>query len=238
MRLSDLREFSAHSPQDSLRFMLFQWRVSRPSYADWADAVEGCIEFSMQQMSIRKNDIQDMSEDALTALLTSNLSCFGLNAASARVGGNCDVTVGYDSYLWLGEAKLFTGVAHVWDGYLQLTTRYNTGLVEHGRGGMLLYCYKDSAGKLLAEWRAVLGEQLDGICIEDGARELTFLSDQSSPATGGNYRVTHFAFPLHHAPSDGKVKLSAAAMAAGREAKRAFAASETRGVDDQAAAEG
>lgn len=231
MRLSEWRGLSSQSPQDVMGFMLFQWSVQRPTYSDWADAVEGCIEFSMRQMAIRKNDIQDLSEDALTAQVTSNLSCFGLAAIAARVGGNCDVTVSYDDYIWLGEAKLFTGVQHVWGGYLQLTTRYNTGLEQHSRGGMLLYCYKASAARLLAEWRAVLGEQIPEIAIEDGQRELTFLSGEGSPATGLEYRVTHFAFPLYHAPLDGKVKLSVAALAAGREAKKSFVASEEGPVD-------
>lgn len=223
MRLSDWREAFSGSPQDELRFQIFNWKLEKPSYLQWADAVEGCLEAILGQMATKKNDIQDLSEDALTAQVTTNLTCFGLQATSARVGGNVDVAVSYaDEYIWLGEAKIFTGVAHVWNGYLQLTQRYSTGLAAHSRGGLLLYCYKERADALLAEWRATLGEQLQGVLIGDGARELTFVSADNSLATGQPYSVTHFAFPLHHSPQDGKIKLSPKAFAAGRKAKRAL----------------
>jgi hypothetical protein len=221
MKLSEWKEALSHSPQDALRFQLLLWKFDRPSYDKWADAVEDCLESIMRQMAAKKNDIQDLSEDALTAQVTTNLTCFGLNATSARVGGNVDVSVSYaDGYLWIGEAKIFTGVAHVWDGYLQLTRRYSTGLLTHSRGGLLLYCYKEHADELLAEWRAVLTAQVDSISISDGSRELTFLSADDSIATGQLYSVTHFAFPLHHNPVDGQIKLKSSAMAAGQKVKK------------------
>ena len=221
MKLSDWRDAFSHDPQDALRFQLLLWKFDRPAYGEWSDAVERCLESVMRQMAVKKNDIQGLSEDALTAHVTDNLTCFGLQATSARIGGNVDVSISYaNEYLWIGEAKIFTGVAHVWDGYLQLTQRYSTGLRAHSRGGLLLYCYKEHADDLLAEWRATLADQVEDINITDGHLELTFVSGDESIATGEIYSVTHFAFPLHHNPVDGQIKLKASAMAAGQRAKK------------------
>ena len=220
MRVSDWKAILSVNPSDALRLQILMWKVDRPSYESWADAVEGCIEHVVRNMAIKKNDIQRLTEDALTAQVTTGLSCFGLNATSGRVGGNVDVVISYaDEYIWLGEAKIFTGGAHVWDGYQQLTTRYNTGLDVHSRGGILLYCYKDRADVLLAEWRATLNVQCEFAALSDGKLELTFLSKEDCRGTGKPYSVTHFAFPLLHDPQDGKIKLSPAASAAGRRAK-------------------
>lgn len=222
MRVSDWRRAADKDELSALSFMLLQWNVVKPNYDEWADAVEGAVSCAMSLMAQRKNDIQALHEDALTAQLTGYLECLGLEARSARVGGNCDVTVRYGTtYLWLGEAKIFTGVSPVWDGYLQLTTRYRTELTRHSRGGMLLYCYKEPAAPLLAEWRATLTEQVEGIQIRDGVIELSFRSNEPVEPGVAPYQVTHFAFPLFHEPKDRKIKLKATARKSGSDAKKA-----------------
>lgn len=233
MRVSEWHKLAAQDEAATLRQMLFQWDVRTPTYVEWADAVEGALSFIMRIMAQQKNDIQGLSEDALTAQVTGNLRCMGLEANSARVGGNCDVTVRYgENYLWLGEAKIFNGVAHVWGGYLQLTTRYRTEVLEHSRGGMLLYCYKGPAPPLLEEWRATLCAQVDGISTVDGSRQLSFCSEERTQSGATPYCVTHFVIPLFHEPKDHLVKLTGEALKAGREAKKKAASNPDSGPVD------
>lgn len=218
--IEDFRRFSKGNSADALRFRLMFWKLDPPSYAEWSDLVENAISHEVSRISMRKNDLVDLSEDALTSVLVLALEALGLQASSSRVGGNCDVTIFYrDDYLWIGEAKIFSGVAHVWDGYQQLTTRYATGMPSHNRGGMLLYCQKARATELLAEWRAALRAEVPDADDRDGSLPLTFVSTSRYLTHEMPMTVTHFAFPLFHDPQDGEVKLSKASFKAGREAR-------------------
>lgn len=223
MRLSELRQIASEEGGPAeLRFALFNWKFQRPSYEEWASSVEASIKYVMTQMAKRKGDLQGLGEDQLTATVTTALTCFGVDARSARINGNCDVTIEQDAdYVWIGEAKLYTGITHVWGGYQQLVTRYATGLPHHCRGGMLLYCYKGSADVLLAEWRATLQEQLKSTQFRQSPDALSFVSEEPSQATGLPLVVTHFAFPLFHQPMEKVAKLTKAARDAGRKVKRA-----------------
>lgn len=206
---------------DALRLALFNWKFKRPSYEVWSALVEEAVAYEVGRISLRKADLQDLGEDGITAVLTIALEAIGLIALSARINGNCDVTVSYNNeYLWIAEAKIFTGVAHVWGGYLQLTSRYASGMPDHNRGGMLLYCLKGSADVLLEEWRASLAAQVADSNARESPFPLSFLSSAGTASTGLFMQLTHFAFPLHHDPMEDKLKMSSEAFAAGREAKK------------------
>lgn len=207
---------------DALRLALFNWKFKRPSYEDWSSLVEEAVSYEVSRISLRKADLQDLDEDGITAVLIIALEAMGLAASSARVNGNCDVTFSYNNeYLWIAEAKIFTGVAHVWGGYLQLTSRYASGLPDHNRGGVLLYCLKGEASGLLEEWRASLAAQVADSDARPSPYPLSFLSSAGVAATGLLMQLTHFAFPLYHEPMEDKVRMTPEAFAAGRKAKKA-----------------
>jgi hypothetical protein len=218
--IQDLKAMVDDGGPDALRCSLLFWKFDRPNYTDWATLVEKTISYEVSLIAKRRSDLNALGEDALTAVLVVALEAIGLQATSARVNGNCDLTVSYDNYLWLGEAKLYTGAAHVWGGYLQLTARYSTGLPNQSRGGMLLYCVKDTASVLLAEWRAVLSEQVQDANARDGALPLTFISADVCASSGLPLELVHFAFPLFHVPTEDSIKLSPEALRAGRAAKK------------------
>lgn len=221
MRLGDMRRWAEEQGgPDLLRFRLFNWKLDRPSYAEWAEVVEGSVSHVMGEIASRKADLQKIKEDGLTAALAIGLSCFGVQSRGGRVNGNTDLTVEYaGEYVWIGEAKIYYGVSHVWGGYQQLVTRYADGMPDHSRGGMLLYCYKEDASHLLAEWRGALQVQIaDSDCTES-SYPLAFVSKDSSAATGLPLVITHYAFPLFHEPLEDVVKLNVDALAAGYAAK-------------------
>lgn len=218
--LRKLKALSSSSDPGALQCCLVLWRFNRPTYDEWVGLVERAIAFEVAQMAQRRNDLQELGEDALTALLVIALNSLGLRASSAVVNGNCDVVVEYaDDYQWLGEAKLFTGVTVIWKGYLQLTTRYAAGLPNQSKGGMLLYCFKESAATLLSEWREVLNTSVPHANIQDGELPLTFRSEDICASSGLALGLLHFAFVLFHSPQENKIKLSKDAMKAGTKAK-------------------
>jgi len=217
-----LRELASGDGADALRANLLLWRFVRPSYNEWVERVEDSIAFEVAQISRRKADLQGLDEDGITALLVIALESLGLDASSAVVNGNCDVVVSYAAeYQWLGEAKIFKGVAVVWGGYLQLTRRYAAALPGQDRGGMLLYCFKNSATELLDEWRAALSAQVPTSNAQLGRLPLSFSSRDACQATGLEFSILHFAFPLLHKPVEDTVKLTEAAFQAAKSARKA-----------------
>ncbi|WP_157616874.1 hypothetical protein [Rhodanobacter sp. Soil772] len=213
--LADIQRFAnAGSVADQMRFSTFMWKFHKVPYQEWAEQVEGAIRFTIGNMATRRNRLAGLSEDALTEFVTISLSGMGLQAKSATVNGNCDVVISHADYIWIGEAKIFKGVAVVWGGYLQLTNRYSTGLREHNRGGMLLYCYKGTADGLLEEWKAAL--TVDRPASAASAQvDLMFTSQETCHSSGLPLHIKHFAVPLFHAP-DESVKLSRHALAAAK----------------------
>lgn len=208
------------SDSDQLRLALLLWKVNKPTYEQWVDLVESAVAYEVRQLTGRRSDLHDLSEDALTAVLVIALGSLGLSATSTYVNGNCDVKIDYaDEYVWLGEAKLFNGVSHVWGGYLQLTSRYATGMPGQNAGGILLYCVKASAGELLAEWRGALTSKVGHADATDGRLPLTFASKEVCASTGLPLSLTHFAFPLFHSPQEDVIKLGRPDFAAGRRSR-------------------
>lgn len=218
--LNDFEQLERSGGSDGLRASLLLWKFNRPTYGRWTELVEQALVYEMQQISQRAHNFQDAGEDAITATLVIALRSLGLNADSAVVNGNTDVSIRYtDDYIWLGEAKIFTGVSVIWGGYLQLTKRYSVALPSQDRGGMLLYCFKDSASALLSEWRAALAAQVPHSNVRDGDMPLMFRSEDVSPSSGITLNLAHLAFPLLYKPED-DAKLSPAAFEAGKKAKR------------------
>ena len=224
MRLADWRKRAFEgSDADYIRFQLFHWKFKPLPYSEWADMVEVAIGEVMSGIASRKAVLKEGSEDSLTATLCIGLEGYGFQARSANWNGNCDLTVTYgDSCVWLGEAKIFTGAAHVWGGYLQLVSRYADGLPEHSRVGMLLYCKKENALALLGEWQAYLDVMVANAQCAATTHPLVFTSADVAAATGLPLSVTHYAFPLFHEPLEDVVKGTAEAFAAGQAAKKAI----------------
>lgn len=223
---AEVRERESRTPAGRVRVALMMYKFTRPGYPEWCDLVEEAIGLEADELARRRHALQDVGEDGLTAILVIGLKGLGLTASSAVVNGNCDLVVEADDYLWLGEAKIDTGVSKVWGGYLQLTQRYATGLGHQSRGGMLLYCFRDTATRLLAEWRSALSTERPASQVHDGLLPLTFRSSDTVASSGLSIDLLHYAIPLLHDPVEDTEKLSKRSLAAARQAKKAADRSE------------
>ncbi len=218
--VAEIRARECRTACGRLRFQIMMADYEQPSYEAWCDLVEDAVRLQADELAKRRHTLQGVSEDGLTTALILGLKMLGLGASSSVVNGNCDVVVEFGDFLWLGEAKIDSGVSKIWGGYLQLTQRYGTGLSHQSRGGMLLYCFRDSGSALLAEWRAALQSQRPACDAVDGRASLTFHSSDVVEATGLAIRVMHFAVSLRHSPTEDIERLTDDSLSMARNAKK------------------
>lgn len=226
LTVDDLRKEAYKTPVGRLHFDALMWRFNPPSYPDWVESVENALQVEVSLMNERRHDLHDLDEDALSAILNISLQNLNLDASAKFVNGNTDVTIQYGTYKWLGEAKFGDDVAKLYKGYLQLTTRYATGMDGQTAGGMLIYCPHESAKPAIAGWRAALETEVPGCNARDAKSDLMFRSEDVCEATGAKLDIVHIAFPLYHKPLEAEKKLSPKAIAAARAGRKKARASE------------
>lgn len=240
--VQELLSYQPRTAADRLRHQVFVWRIKgAPDYEEWADLVEEALYEELQFMFNQRHSLQKMNEDALTTLVVRALSNLGFTATRETRGGNCDLVVQFGDFNWLGEAKINTGCAKIYGGYLQLKARYGSGLASQSRGGVLMYCYSREAKAALEEWGETLLAELPNSNPVPGRFPLTLHSDDVIPATGLPIRICHYAFPLQYQPLETTVKLSAKGKAAGikvRKAQKVLAARKAKGAAEASGAAG
>jgi len=83
---------------------------------------------------------QQDNEDRLTIEIVDQLRSLGHEAShDTKIGGHADIVVRKNDFLWLGEAKIYQHNNNLWEGFLQLLTRYSTGDFNQENGGLLIY---------------------------------------------------------------------------------------------------
>lgn len=220
--LGDMEAALDELPAGKLYRHLAMWKFSPLPYDEWADLVEEALAKISVDMTGQRHYLQKQSEDALTTSVLLGLRHAGLEAAMKVVGGNCDVTIEFRGYQWLGEAKKWKGASWIWDGYQQLTTRYAAGLANQTRGGMLIYCYDARADLCMAQWQGALQREVpQSSPTPSPTATLAFTSLDVAQATGAQLKILHVPFVLHHDPQDGKRKLSKGALAAAKAVRTA-----------------
>lgn len=182
------------------------------SYELFVELVEKGVVWSLQQIAQNPKERRDESENGLTSIVVSHLRCMGFQVEfDGSVGGHCDIIVRYGTlYTWIAEAKIHGSYKWLLKGYLQLASRYSTGLVNEDRGGMLIYFKTDNVADKMKVWSdtmaAYKGSGRSGaarrpIAVTDLASPRNSLrSVQSHKRTGADYTVTHFALSIHWDP--------------------------------------
>jgi len=178
------------------------------SYLDFVDFVHRGIAYAACEMSQNPKGAKVRDENDLTREVVGYLRTMGFDAEfDATVGGHADVVVKFGDYQWIGEAKIFTSVPWLYKGYLQLLTRYSTGMVDQDCGGMLIYIKTGSCPDKMEDWKKRLGEYVNkkagsGATISTLDKPaMAFESAQKHRRSGRNYRVTHVPFLLTWDPA-------------------------------------
>lgn len=178
------------------------------TYTDFVDFVFRGVMYAAYEMSQNPKGAQARDENDLTREVVGYLRAMGFETEfDATVGGHADVVVKFGDYEWIGEAKIFTGVPWLYKGYLQLLTRYSTGMVDQDRGGMLIYIKDGSCPDKMAAWQKRLNEYVNGktgsgVAIQPLDKPaLAFESTQKHRRSGRDYRVVHMPFLLTWDPA-------------------------------------
>lgn len=154
--------------------------------------------------SLQRNPelLQGDVEDRITLDLLRPLRHLGYSAEhDSKTGGHVDLTVGYGTFTWIGEAKKDGNFA---EGFLQLMTRYRpgSGNFAHNAGGLLFYLIKsnDAKGELEKWMEELKGEALS--CAQCKKNVLAFFSEHKLAGSGTTFRVRTMAVSLYHQPMD------------------------------------
>jgi hypothetical protein len=178
------------------------------SYLDFVDLIHKALNFSISLMAAAKNITLGMDEDQLTHDLLLPLIGMAFDVThSTNVGGNCDIVVtGHSSYLWLGEAKVFSSYGKLLGGYRQLADRYSTGLPNQDHGAVIVYMVTHGNAKnRMQEWEEYLKVSETGVkTTRTKERPLEFSSVQDHQGTGLPIYVQHVPVVLFHVPTDVK----------------------------------
>lgn len=189
-------------------------RLAADSYGRFVDALHVDIEAVLQGMERDRERHYKKSEDQLTHFIASMLAEKGYTCSAGRQqSGSVDLTVERRTkgYIWTAEAKIFTSLSKVEEGFLQLTTRYSPGDFEDAHTGILIYVQAGDAASKLSSWRAHVAAKPGTKIVDSASRKnLSFSSIQTHETSGLDFTVKHWAVALLFRPRD----------ASGRNAKR------------------
>lgn len=147
---------------------------------------------------------QDQREDRLTVEIKNALNLMGYSAShDAKHGGHADLVVKKGSFTWIAEAKVYRGNAYLWQGYLQLTTRYSTGNTHQTDGALLIYVFQPHALSIMDQWMAELPTKSSSISTKKcPKKELCFYSSTPHQKSGLDFNVRHIPVLLYFDPQD------------------------------------
>lgn len=165
----------------------FLQRVVVSSFEQFIALLHEDIDDIVREMESNPDHLQEANEDGLTYFIEVMLRQRSYRAAKgARSGGSIDLSVygRLEGFSWIAEAKIFTSIPAVREGFLQLHTRYRPADIERAKVGMLIYIRREHPRKLMEDWRAEMASM--------DLRELTFHACAARP---------HTAFYTVHSPT-------------------------------------
>lgn len=184
-------------------------RFAAHDYDSFVNAIESDLEGLIRTMeegaSLRAKD----GEDRLTDELILGLRAMGYQAShDTYINGHSDIVVAsrFNSFTWIGEAKIHDSYQWLFDGFCQLATRYSIGSYDGCRGGLIIYIRNVDAHSVVRKWREELVtksvDAFEGISIsqDDAANPLRFESTHKHTKSGLDYRVRHFGVVMHFSP--------------------------------------
>ncbi|KDT00522.1 hypothetical protein AD24_4177 [Escherichia coli 2-011-08_S4_C3] len=164
-------------------------------------------------------------EDKLSHTIVTSLGHFGYRATEqTKKNGSVDITVTTKTnggeFVWIAEAKIGYGYQKIFEGLLQLLTRY---IKRDNSGGLIIYYQKDKSNTLFNNWLKYLYKQeWTAYCTTQGnikdvlpllghlnissyqhVKDNCYYSDINViKPTGANFDVRCFYVDVYHKPLD------------------------------------
>ena len=118
-----------------------------------------------------------------------------------KIGGHTDISVRKNNFLWIGEAKKYSGYAYIFKGFLQLFTRYSNS--NHEDGALIIYMYKENTLAIIKKWKIYLRRVCQQVFnqnleVEESKirKEICFDSIHTHIGSGLKYRITAVALSM------------------------------------------
>lgn len=186
----------------------FLERINVCSFEQFIKLLHEDINDIVREMESNPDHHQAADEDGLTYFIEVMLRQRSYRASKGtRSGGSIDLMVNgrLEGFSWIAEAKIFTSISAVREGFLQMHTRYRPADIERARVGMLIYIKREHPRKLMEDWKTEIGTL--------GLHDLSFRACDTRPLTAffTVHSPTHSDIPtetrhvsvsLYHKPLD------------------------------------
>ncbi len=171
---------------------------------EFTKVVNKAIDDILERMARNPQLRQDRQENEITIEIVDQLNSMGFDASfDQATGGHCDITVdGHQNHRWLGEAKKDKSSPQwIWEGFLQLDTRYMAATSKCCTGGILVYSYRPNISEVMLAWKSRLENERPTIKI-DNCNEVVnaFHSTHDHEKTGVKINIRHFPLCLFYEP--------------------------------------
>lgn len=183
-------------------------RCQAETYTDFVNILKRDIDEIVIEMERNRQRFQNSSEDEMTFYISSMLNQLGYTATNgSQFGGSVDLTVQkvLKGWLWTAEAKIFTALDKVNEGFLQLTSRYSPGSLEAAKAGMLIYVLTKNAADKMKTWKSHLENSGDSSLMTEpcvSRPNLAFYSTQTHDGSGLPLNIRHIGVALYFKPID------------------------------------
>lgn len=180
---------------------------SSQNYDNFVEGVYELIEY-IKEIFQSSNNIKFSSEGAEDSITHSVVNClrpFNANIGMKQSGGgNADIVIAnsINRLKWVGEAKILSddnSNSHLFEGFLQLSTRYSNACKSEQHGGLLIYNFKERLDKCIVNWNDYVFDKAEEFGF-DGLRKINlgslntfngFFTEHKHHATGEKYTVAH-----------------------------------------------
>lgn len=198
--LKDLKDLNVLD----LPYQLMLEHLTYETDEQFKDVVNNAIENILERMARNPQDRQGRNENGITIEVVGQLEAMGFRASfDTSTGGHCDITVdGRLGHRWLGEAKVFKGAyTWLWEGFLQLDSRYMAGTPKCNSGGILVYTYEKGIHDIMQKWKERLERNHDSIVVIPCSKNRNaFNSIHANQNTAEQIQLRHFPLNLNHEP--------------------------------------
>ncbi|WP_439520623.1 hypothetical protein [Hydrogenophaga sp.] len=183
-------------------------RCQAQTYNDFVNILKRDIDEIINDMERNRQRFQKSSEDEITFYISSMLNQLGYTATNgSQFGGSVDLTVQkvLKGWLWTAEAKIFTALDKVNEGFLQLTSRYSPSSLEDAKAGMLIYVLTKNAADKMKTWKSHLENSGDSSLTTEPCASrpnLAFYSTQTHDGSGLPLSIRHIGVALYFKPID------------------------------------
>jgi hypothetical protein len=179
----------------------------------------------------------DLDETGISFVIWMNLRSKNYDAQlDSDKNGNADISVTYKNYKWIAESKIYGDkytdpLGHLYQGFLQLTTRYSKCEANADCGGLFIFIKprgrKETEKSIMDSWLNKLNSKRNElsnlILTAHSANDRSLYSEHDHMVSGYRYKVRHMPLCLLHLPED-KSGLDAKKYKAARVAYNSFEA--------------